>query len=85
MQNKYEKILLYFNLKKLTNYNLIYISLFNQLQMDPVRDNFLRSLSNYSECIKPYLRQVQEKYVAAYYIVESDKVDLNAYCQKERE
>ena len=53
--------------------------------MDPVRDNFLRSLSNYSECIKPYLRQVQDKYVAAYYIVEGDKVDLNAYCQKERE
>jgi hypothetical protein len=53
--------------------------------MDPVRDNFLRSLSNYSLCIKPYLRQVQDKYVAAYYIVESDKVDLNAYCVNERE
>jgi len=53
--------------------------------MDPVRDNFLKSLSNYSECIKPYLRQVQDKYVAAYYIVESDKVDLNAYCVNERE
>jgi len=24
--------------------------------MDPVRDNFVRSLSNYSECIRPYLR-----------------------------
>lgn len=53
--------------------------------MDPVRDNFLRSLSNYSECIRPYLRQIQDKYVAAYYIAESDKVDLNAYCVKERE
>ena len=53
--------------------------------MDPVRDNFLRSLSNYSECLKPYLRQIQDKYVAAYYIAESDKVDLNAYCVKERE
>jgi len=52
--------------------------------MDPVRDNFLKSLSNYSECMKPYLRQVQEKYVASYYIVESDKVDLNAYCVNER-
>jgi len=28
---------------------------------------------------------VQDKYVAAYYIVESDKVDLNAYCVNERE
>ena len=53
--------------------------------MDQKRDYFLRSLSNYSECIKPYLRQVQDKYVASYYIVESDKVDLNAYCVKERE
>ena len=53
--------------------------------MDPVRDNFIRSLSNYSECVKPYLRQIQNKYVAAYYIVESDKVDLNSYCLKERE
>lgn len=34
------------------------------------RDNFLRALSNYSVCIKPYLRNVQERYVAAYYLVE---------------
>lgn len=53
--------------------------------MESTRDDFLRSLSNYSECVKPYLRQIQEKYVASYYIVESDKVDLNAYCVKERE
>jgi hypothetical protein len=53
--------------------------------MDPVRDNFLRSLSNYSECIRPYLRQIQEKYVAAYYIAENNQVDVNAYCVKERD
>jgi hypothetical protein len=53
--------------------------------MDPVRDNFLRSLSNYSECIRPYLRQVQEKYVAAYYQTENNEVDLNTYCVRERE
>jgi hypothetical protein len=53
--------------------------------MDPVRDSFIKSLSNYSECIKPYLRQIQDKYVAAYYIAENDKIDLNAYCVKERE
>ena len=53
--------------------------------MDPVRDNFLRSLSNYSECIRPYLRQVQEKYVSAYYTAENENVDLNAYCLRERE
>jgi hypothetical protein len=53
--------------------------------MDPVRDDFLKSLSNYSECIRPYLRQLQEKYVAAYYIAENEKVDLSVYCSKERE
>ena len=53
--------------------------------MDPVRDNFIRALSNYSVCMKPYLRQVQDKYAAAYYIVEGDKVDLNAYCVQEKE
>ena len=52
--------------------------------MDPKRDNFIRALSNYSVCMQPYLRQVQDKYVAAYYIVENDKVDLNAYCLTEK-
>jgi len=52
--------------------------------MDPVRDNFLKSLSNYSECIRPYLRQIQEKYVAAYYLAENEQVDLSAYCLPER-
>lgn len=53
--------------------------------MDPVRDNFLRSLSNYSECIRPYLRQIQEKYTSAYYMAENEKVDLTQYCLRERE
>ena len=53
--------------------------------MDPVRDNFLKSLSNYSECIKPYMRQVQDKYSASYYLIESGKVDLTAYCINEKE
>jgi len=52
--------------------------------MDPVRDELLRSLSNYSECIRPYLRQIQEKYSAAYYVSESGTVDLNAYCRLEK-
>ena len=53
--------------------------------MDPVRDNFIKSLSNYSLCIQPYLRQIQTKYIVSQYIVESDKVDLNAYCKNERD
>jgi len=52
-------------------------------QSHHLRDTFLRRLSDYSACIQPYLRNVQEKYVAAYYVVESEKVDLTAYCKKE--
>jgi hypothetical protein len=48
------------------------------------RDNFIKALSNYSECMKPYLRNVQEQYVAAYYMPENQPVDMNAYCTKER-
>ena len=48
-----------------------------------LRDNFLRTLSNYSVCIQPYLRNIQDKYAAEYYVVEGEKVDLNAYCQNE--
>ena len=50
-----------------------------------LRDNFLRKLSDYSVCIQPYLRNVQQKYVAAYYIVEAEKVDLTQYCKREFE
>lgn len=53
--------------------------------MDNTRDTFLKSLSNYSECIRPYLRQIQDKYVASYYMPENEKVELSAYCVKERE
>lgn len=48
-----------------------------------LRDAFLRRLGDYSACMQPYLRNVQEKYVAAYYVVEQEKVDLNAYCKPE--
>lgn len=47
------------------------------------KDQFLRALSNYSVCIRPYLRNVQERYVAAYYLVEGQKVDINAFCKNE--
>jgi hypothetical protein len=48
-----------------------------------LRDDFLRKLSNYSQCIMPYLRNVQEKYTLSYYLVENDEVDLKAYCTHE--
>ena len=47
------------------------------------RNRFLKSLSNYSLCMKPYLRQVQDKYIAAYYVVESEPVNLKSYCTNE--
>jgi len=52
-------------------------------QRSVLRDSFLRKLSDYSACIQPYLRNVQEKYVASYYIVESEKIDLTQYCKNE--
>ena len=48
-----------------------------------LRDNFLRTLSNYSICIKPYLRNIQDKYAAEYYANEGEQVDMKVYCQNE--
>ena len=48
------------------------------------RDQFLHALSNYSVCIQPYLRTLQERYVASYYLVEKQPFDLDAYCSAER-
>jgi hypothetical protein len=45
-----------------------------------LRDDFLKSLSNYSLCIQPYVRNVQEKYGTAYYLTEGEEVDFSAYC-----
>lgn len=51
----------------------------------PSRDDFLRALSNYSECIRPFLRTAQERYVAEYYTVEQQTFDFNKYCVAERQ
>lgn len=56
--------------------------------MEATRDSrevFIRALSNYSECLKPYLRQAQQNYVASYYLVESQNFDMASYCKQERE
>jgi hypothetical protein len=49
-----------------------------------LQDDFLFKLNVYSHCIEPYLRNIQEKYIASYYYVESEKLDLTTYCKKER-
>jgi hypothetical protein len=51
---------------------------------DMHRDNFINALSNYSHCMTPYLRNVQERYVGAFYMPENQPVDLAAYCSKEK-
>jgi hypothetical protein len=48
------------------------------------RDQFLHALSNYSVCIQPYLRTLQERHVASYYLVEKQPFDLDSYCAAER-
>lgn len=47
-------------------------------------NDFIRHLSDYSHCITPYLRNIQEKYSTALYVVQNEPVDLNAYCKQER-
>lgn len=48
-----------------------------------MRDHFLKSLSEYSMCIKPYLRNIHDKYVVAYYLVEREGLDFNRLCVSE--
>lgn len=48
------------------------------------REQFLKALSNYSECIRPFLRVAQERYVANYYMIEDQKFDFASYCAQER-
>ena len=48
------------------------------------RDGFLRALSNYSECIRPFVRTAQDRYVASYYMIEEQPFDFNQYCKAER-
>ena len=50
---------------------------------NPIRDNFIRQLSNYSLCIEPYLRNIQEKYVTAMYPTLGEDLDLAKYCKTE--
>ena len=46
--------------------------------------NYLFALSNYSECIKPFLRTAQDRYIGQYYAVEEQSFDFNLYCVTER-
>lgn len=50
-----------------------------------LQDDFLFKLNAYSHCIEPYLRNIQEKYIANYYYVDGDKIQLTEYCKKELE
>lgn len=46
--------------------------------------NFIYALSNYSECIKPFLRTAQDRYIGNYYQVENQPFDFGKYCVSER-
>lgn len=50
---------------------------------EPSREAFIKALSNYSECIRPFLRVAQERYVGSYYAVEGQSFDFNKYCVTE--
>jgi hypothetical protein len=53
------------------------------MERNKLKDNFIRHLSNYSLCIEPYVRNIQERYGTAYHVVEGDEVNLKAYCSSE--
>ena len=55
-----------------------------QQTSEVVKKNFLFALSNYSECIKPFLRTAQDRYVGQYYAVEEQPFDFSKYCAVER-
>ena len=48
------------------------------------KDSYLFALSNYSECIKPFLRTAQDRYIGQYYMVEEQPFDFSQYCVAER-
>lgn len=50
---------------------------------EPSRDAYIKALSNYSECIRPFLRVAQERYIGGYYAVEGQQFDFNKYCVQE--
>ena len=48
------------------------------------RDDFLKALSNYSECIRPFLRTAQDRYIGQFYMIEEQPFDFKEYCKAER-
>ena len=56
----------------------------SNVSADVAKHNFLFALSNYSECIKPFLRTAQDRYIGQYYAVDEQPFDFNQYCASER-
>jgi len=57
----------------------------DSITVEAAKENFILALSNYSECIKPFLRTAQDRYVGQYYMVEEQPFDFGKYCTHERE
>ena len=56
----------------------------NQASNAQLKENFLFALSNYSECIKPFLRTAQDRYIGQLYLIEDQEFDFTKYCVAER-
>ncbi|CDW71934.1 UNKNOWN [Stylonychia lemnae] len=54
-----------------------------ELNRAALKQEFIKRLHDYSQCITPVVRDIQERYVSSYYIVDSDKIDVSQYCQNE--
>ena len=57
----------------------------NQASSTQLKENFLFALSNYSECIKPFLRTAQDRYIGQLYLIEDQEFDFTKYCVTERQ
>ena len=56
----------------------------NQLGGHGNRDQFLKALSNYSVCMKPYLRNVQDRFIGQFWALEDQTADISVYCKAEK-
>ena len=56
----------------------------NQASGTALKENFLFALSNYSECIKPFLRTAQDRYIGQLYLIEDQEFDFSKYSVAER-
>ena len=52
--------------------------------MDVHKQNYIKALSNFSVCLYPYLKSIQEKYSTQEFLLSDEDVDIKEYCKNEK-